>query len=299
VLWADRAARWVICGFGSLVILAVALIVLFISREAAPLFYSPQSTLTAQFAFQLPGPKVKMLSWNTDEFQKYSYGLADDGHFYLFSNEDGSLKQAVIVEDFAQHPPSCVWSSLKGDYLLAGTREGKIKVIGIRFTQEEEQGGSSRVPVKLEFFPLLEIAAAQGQKQSFAVDRIAGSFNATSDNLAIAAWSSDRRLFAGNYQIVNQQLDLRELKTKTEGNITGMVIDMDARYLTLTTSANWLYRWNLWSSDHEPRQKFQPSTHGSYVSSLVLLIGDFTHILGYADGTVEAWFGVRKNPNDT
>src|SRR3989344_5075058 len=57
-LWTDRIAKWIICSFGTLIILAVALIIVFVGREAAPLFYSPTSSPKADFELQLPDGKV-------------------------------------------------------------------------------------------------------------------------------------------------------------------------------------------------------------------------------------------------
>ena len=319
VQWIDRAARLFISSFSILVILAVALILVFVCKEAAPLFYPPTAKEKPTFKLPTFGEDASMLSWSVDEFHTYSYGLADDGYLYFISNKEGSLQHRLKVNDLAENRPVKAWVSPAGDQFIAVTDHGRLKFFTLRFKTDYAPDGSQILTPTIKESPLMEVfpagrphRVAPTPKESplmervptsptaakSAIERVTGAFNPVNEVLVFSVLFQDGMVATGSYNPTTQNIDRKDLKVGIEGRATGMVIDMDARFLVISTEANRLYRWDLQGSD-QPIQVVHPSSRNSHVTSLELLLGSFTYILGFADGSVEAWFGVRQNTMDT
>ncbi len=293
VRWADRAAKWIISGFGLFVILTVVLILLFVGKEAVPLFYAPGSKEKSSLTMPALGKDVRLLSWSVDEFQEYSYGLASDGHLYYISNADGRIRHDIPIQGLLTDHPEMVWVSPSGDQMIAAMAHGKIKILNLEFHLEYGKEGQQVIRPSMKESPTLNVLAGRPNREA-SVERIAGSYQSVGETLALAIYFRDGLLLAGTWNAASQSLDLKPVETTISGKPTGLVIDNDARYLMLSTDANKIYRWDLSENAKQVLQVIEPSRKGSYVSAMRALIGNVTYILGYNDGSVEAWFGVRR-----
>lgn len=294
VRWMDRAARFVISSFGLFVLLAIALILIFIGKEAAPLFLPAKSK--EHGALQLPStlsPET-LLSWSMDEYQIYTYGLSKDGHLYFVSTKDGTLQRDLPITDLLQHPPHAAWVSPAGDCIVASTQEGKIKVLTLSFDLTYDSQDRQVLEPKVKESPLLAIPGVTSN-----LDQVAGSYNPNSGSVAILVRVADGRLFAGSFNAMGQSLEMAEVKSSPAGPITAMSIDGDVRYAMLCDMEGKIYRWDLSTSAEKPHETIQLPGKGRHVTALRSLNGDTTFILGLNDGSIEAWFGVRKDPSDT
>lgn len=297
VIWTDKIAKWTISSFGIFVLLAVGLILIFVGKEAAPLFFAPTSKEQPTIKLAQVPNNSSFLSWNVDEFQTYSYGIASDGHVYFISNKNGSIQHDFPIADLLKDSPAAISTTRKGDVIVVASASGKLKVLQILFQLTYEPSGAPIVTPSIEESPFL--ALSQNPKEKLNVQRLFVTQNQSSGVLSIAASTDQKNLWTGSYNPESKSLDLKQINNTTvEGQITGLTLDQDLRFASVTTDKNWLYRWDLTSSYDAPIEKLQPSTSGSYVSSFGLLLGDSTYILGFADGSVEAWLGVRKNSDE-
>ena len=226
VIWMNQAARWVISTFGLFVVLAVALILIFIGKEAIPLFAKPSSREVAPIQALLP-VGVSLLTWSVDEFQSSSYGLGTDGRLYYFSNHDGHVERDLLITDLGTHAPEAAWASPAGDWIVAGTRDGKLKVISVILKLEFDAEGHRKLEPVIKESPLLEIPSAKGAS----IDRVVASWNPLTESLAIAVQAKDGRLWAGIYKQLGQNLELVEIHGVPTGETTALSIDNEANAL--------------------------------------------------------------------
>ncbi len=290
VLWGDRVARWVICSFGVLVLLSVALILVFVGKEAAPLFTAPQSEVKPVLKLPVP-PETHMLTWSVDDFQTYSYGLGDDGKFYFISNKDGTLVHQLPLLVPPKERVVKAWTIPSGDVVVAVTDSGKFQVVRVLFKSDYDVRGDQILTPRIstsDWFPVGGAGAAP-----WTVLQMGVSMNSSAETLALAFALSDGRFVIGNCQLMTKTVETREIQPSLEGGVTAISIDSDSRFMTVATDANHLYRWDFESSPDQAIEDIRPSAKGSHVTRIALLLGNFTHILGYADGSVEAWFNVR------
>lgn len=293
VIWTDRIAEAVISTSGIFVIIAVALIIIFVGREALPLFYAPKSEVRPDLRSAAVNSST-MLTWSTDEFQTNSYGLRSDGRLIFISNADGSVAHDLAIGDLQSVAPKAAWVSPVGDRFIVIRADGKIKILtlslGVSYDAEKNQVLTPSVSESA----LLEFPGTPG------IQRLAATYNPVSEVIALAVLDQGGRLWAGTYSYASDLLEWKQIPLVLEGEPTGLAIDPDARFVVMTTDANVLYRWNLWrEGDDKLVEKLKPSLKGSYPTSLEVLLGGFTYIIGFSDGSVEAWFGVRRDPSDT
>jgi phosphate transport system permease protein len=327
VQWVDRISRGLICGVGILIIVTVALILVFVGKEAVPLFTAPKAEALPPREISGIPSDAKLLTWSVDEFHRYSYSLADNGHLYFISNRDGGVGYEHPIPDLQQNRPVAAWVSPTGERLFIAAADGRFKYLQVQIMLSHDDQGKAVFTPDIQESPLLSFptealsgpsqtaenanslteanAARPNQKTGSnklpvppIVARLACQFNPVTEMLAVSLISTDGRVFAGTFNPMPKLLEIREVELDPDGKITGMTIDSDARFLLVATDRNRLYRYDLEASYERPAETIQPSVYGSHVSSLDLLLGSYTYILGFEDGRVEAWFGVRENPDD-
>ncbi len=300
VVWADRAARFGITGFGVFVILAVALILVFIGREAVPLFRAPKSSAHPDLHLPVLGGGARLLTWNTDEFHSYSYGVGSDGKVWFLSNTDGTVRHALPLTGFEKIPPSAAWASPIGDRLVVANAEGRFAVAVVRFAISYEKDGAKVLTPSLKVSALQPLAPAVGGVPLKGVPRgIRGAFNPVDDSLGLAFLTAQGRLLVGKWTAPGESAELQEVPLPEAGRLTDFGVDMDVRFLVVAFDGGRLYRWNLWGSAAQPIQIIEGARPGAHVTHLGLLLGNSTWILGWSDGAVEAWSAVRRSPDDT
>ena len=300
VVWADRAARFGITGFGVFVILAVALILVFIGREAVPLFRAPKSLARPDLRLPVLGEGARLLTWNTDEFHSYSYGVGSDGRVWFLSNIDGTVRHALPLAGFEKIPPAAAWASPIGDRLVVANAEGGFSVAVVRFKISYEKDGAKVLTPSLKVSALQPLAPADGgAPQKGAPRGIRGAFNPVDESLSLAFFTAQGRLLVGKWTATGESAELREVPLPDAGRLTDFGVDMDVRFLVATFDGGRLYRWNLWGSAAQPIQIIEGARQGAHVTRLGLLLGNSTWILGWSDGAVEAWSAVRRSPDDT
>jgi phosphate transport system permease protein len=299
VLLADRAARFGITGFGVFVILAVALILVFLGREAVPLFLSPTASARPDLRLPVLGEGARLLTWNTDEFHSYGYGVGTDGKVWFLSSQDGAVRHSLPLAGFEKSPPVAAWASPIGDRLVVADAEGQFAVAVVRFKISYAQDGSKVLTPSLKVSarqPLVPSAAGAAGK---GVPReIRGAFNPTDESLGVAFLTAQGRLLAGKWTAPSESAELREISLPEAGKLTDFGVDTDVRFLVAAFEGGRLYRWNLWGSAAQPIQIIDGARPGAFVTRLALLLGGSTWILGWSDGAVEAWSAVRRSPED-
>ncbi len=127
VLIADRAADSTITVGGLLVILAVFGILVFLAKEALPLFKG--GSLKEQQAYVL-APKPDMIWSNADEYQTIGIRIAADGRVDTFHIDTGTAL-APLALDFDGDTASAVGSTVNRNDMAFGFTDGSVRFVRV------------------------------------------------------------------------------------------------------------------------------------------------------------------------
>src|SRR6266705_671709 len=130
---ASGRVRRVVTFGGLFIIVAVSFILVFILGETLPLFRAAQGR--ALGVVQLaPAPEVgKPLLVGIDEYQLYLYELLPAARLAVFKLADGSRAREFPLPGLLGATVVSACRSLTGDYLGAGTADGRVALQQVRF----------------------------------------------------------------------------------------------------------------------------------------------------------------------
>ena len=320
----DRLADWVIRVGGVLVILAIALIFIFIVREIVPLFLP--ATVGAPAVHRIA--RAPLLA-GTDEFESYVFQVnGGDGAVELRSlegwEERGVLRSAVLG---SRHVTAASLAPSRGMMFL-GTDDGHVAMAQLRFDPSFAPDGVRTITPSLRDLALVKLPGA-----ALPVTRLVGRSN-SSGTLSFVAQTGDARLVVvtvtarGLLQaddsglltapegddVLEGPFQVRSLSQPLDGPITSLAIDSEADRLFAATAQGTLYHWQLATAlGSKPFATYpspgavatslglrsaSPADATRRITALDILIGDQSLIVGYDDGTLEDWLGVRQSSDD-
>jgi phosphate transport system permease protein len=138
VLWADRAADTTITVGGLMVILAVFGILVFLAKEALPLFKG--GSLTGQQSYAL-SHKPDMIWSNADEYQTIGVRIASDGRIDAFHIDTGT-PLASLQLDFGGDAASAVGATVNRSDIAFGFTDGSVRFARIALEAAVLRGDS-------------------------------------------------------------------------------------------------------------------------------------------------------------
>ena len=146
----DRLAQVVITMGGIAVILSIIGIFIFLVKEVAPLFFSPQGTQTGHVA-GVPPPRALPQSSlvGMDEYQEIIYQLTagSDHQIRFFNAHSGAPITHDLPPELAKvHVTSIARAVGTGNRFAFGTDDGRIIPVTIEFTAGFEEGARHIVP---------------------------------------------------------------------------------------------------------------------------------------------------------
>jgi phosphate transport system permease protein len=284
----DRFATVTITAGGISITIAVFFIFLFILGETLPLFRSAhgQARGAMTLAATAPGVEARPLAVGTDEYQKYLYELLPDGRFVFFRLADGSIAREIPLASLAGTTLVSGSRSLTGDFVGAGTTDGRVVLAQVRFRPRFE--GQKMVDLDLEVKErgLFEMDPAKRPVREV-------SYGENEGRKAVAAVLGDGEIAVLRTDESDQE-KRETLHTDGAERVTHIRLSKTEGLIAATDQGN-LYYWELGSEFRRIEVK-HVSTEP--ITALEYVIGGNSVLVGDATGNLTAWFRVRLKDED-
>jgi len=284
----DRLAKAVITMGGIAVILSIIGIFIFLVKEVAPLFFSPQGSPTSHFAGTPPPGALPQSSLvGMDEYQEILYQLTagSDHQIRFFNARSGAPITHELPSDLAKvHTTSIARAVGSGSQFAFGTNDGRIIPVTLAFAASFEEGTRHIVPTVTLGSPV-QVTPAKEQ-----IIRLA--YQPTERGTLAVAQTDQGRLWYAATPFATAPVALTGHGAEP---VTALIFDSRGETLSIGTAAGNLYHYDV-------REGTQPSLiettsvapANTSVTALSYLIGDRSLAIGTSAGDVSVWMPVRQ-----
>jgi phosphate transport system permease protein len=290
VKFLDRLAANVIRFGGAMVILAVAAIFVFIGREALPLFLPAKAKPVVQAASTTFAAESVSGVLGVDEYETYAYWLHPTGALRVVTLPEFKPRADIRIPKLQTHPLSAAYRSPSRDHLYLGTRDGHLLLAQVKFTPDYTEQGRT-VTAKVDEEKLIRLSEEAG-----AVTRVYGRHDGAGRAYAVAL-CADGRVYLVDHED-GGETKVEPLPFTLEGQPTLLARDGDGRKLFVATDTGKLYHWSLDESREKPSAVLTPGDGTKKLTTMEFVIGNNALLLGFDDGSLEQWFGVREKDDD-
>jgi phosphate transport system permease protein len=300
----DRIARWVVTLGGVVVIVSVLGILVLIVGTTVPLFLPARARVLAETPLPRSISVDRVLGlgleMSMNERMLVAHLIGSDGGVTFLDLADGKVIQRADVASAAGKTVRAVAPSDASAYTLTWS-DGSVSLVDIALPPERDRAGQ-----KQPKFIVATRATIPPEKEG--VPRQAVIRRSEQGATTCAA------LLPGNRIVVTRQTTSEDLSgdetTKNDrivldrdipGEVTALALDHQGSMLYAGTSTGALAWWRLGESrvaEHDVVPAFRD--HRA-VTSLGLMLGDMTLVVGDSEGGVTNWFFVRpeeKSPGE-
>ncbi len=283
----DRLAAGTITVGGLFIIVAVLFIFLFIFGETIPLFRPAQGRPRGAVNMAaVPGHAgEKPLAIGTDEYQMYLYELLPDGRFVFFRLADGSLARQFLLSSLAGSTVVAASRSLTGDYVGAGTADGKVALAQVRFRPRYEEQKLADLEIEVRERGSFEMDPAQRPVRDV-------SYQEHEGRKAAAAVLGDDEIAV--VRIDESEQEKRETLRTDGEKITHARLARTEGLVASTEKGN-LHYWELGSEFRKAEVKH---VSDEPITALEYALGANSLLVGGGKGGLAAWIRVRVRDED-
>jgi phosphate transport system permease protein len=276
----DRAAVFVITLGGLAVVVGVLGILVFIAAEALPMFRS--AGLDAKRIVALdqasPDPEV-MRAVATDEYGRYLGSVEPDGTLKFRNLNDGSVAQVVPIPGLqAGTPIASSSSSVLGGFVAAGTGDGRVALMAIRYVPQYDQNKLSGLSIDVRDRGIADIDT--NRRPIRQVD-----YHEENDERIVAAIVGEREIalwrkgeggdaVRATVEVANNHR-VRQVRVGRRGSVTA------------GTDDGRLYHWVF---EEQPRLADVVTVGDEPITALEYLIGGTSVVVGTKAGALSSWF---------
>ena len=284
---ADRMATGVITLGGMFIIVAVFFIFLFILGQALPLFRPAEGKSLGAFTVAaVPGrDSARALVVGIDEYQKYLYELLPDGRFVFFRLADGSFAKEIPLASLGGAKVVAASRSLAGDYVAAGTADGRVALAQVRFRPRYEDQKLVDLELEVSERGAYEVDAARRPVRDV-------SYNETEGRKAVVAVVGDDEL---TVVLADENGEEKHETLRTDGELVTHARLARSEGLVASTSKGNLHYWEL---GQEVRKIEVKHASPEAITALEYAGGGNTLLVGTRSGDLSAWFRVRTREED-
>lgn len=295
----DSLAAFVIRLGGTAVIVAVAAIFFFIGRETLPLFRGAKSQPLQSGQWPMVASGRAPVLVGLDEYETYAYALdPTEAALEFLTVTDWKPHTNLPLGQLQGHPITTAYRTPSRDHLYIGTADGYVLAMQVKFRVGYADGGRQVTPY------LGEAKLVQVSESGAAVRAIHGRVNESSGVEHFAVALADGKLLTVKLE-EGEDPRLETVGGELAGAVTHLAIDEDGKKLFAATEAGNLYHWYLEDSTEKPYSAVSVASGGMpaatsprRITALDYVIGNNALLLGFSDGTVEEWFGVREKADD-
>jgi phosphate transport system permease protein len=289
----DRAARRLIAMGGVGVLVAVLAIFVFVGAEAAPLLGGTRVDETAR----LPA-RSRVAALRCDEYRRLVYALDDAGVLRVLEPASGAVRREVRVvgpEDGHVVAAATAGSAELATTFVALTDKGRVccALVTPRVTYGKD--GERAIEADVQVEPALDAPGVE--KMTRLAIRTVEAMSGTGA-VCVAAGPDAACLL--RFTIGGDTARVAPLQGVALGGAAApssvaLAVPGDSYRLYVGLADGRVVRWDAsWPEDPALNESIKVSAVP--VTALCVLLGDETLLTGTADGSVEAWFGVRASP---
>jgi len=277
----NRFARGVITSGGLLLIAAVLMILVFIAREALPLFGKPRVDAAA---VAIPPAAARALGAGLDDERRIGYEIQPQGTVF-FRIADGETL-LTRPHPFAAAPATCADIDSRRGLIVLGSADGRAAVGSVDFDVRWNGAERSVVP-SLRWRGIAVVDSAGGAVQQVCGDRDSDG------RIAMLAVLATKQLRYALLDEMGAQTALVDLSTELHGTApTSVLVSQHAFLAAAGTADGTLYLWQTQDSA-APQLEDHVRVSPAGVTALRLLLGDQTLVVGTAQGQVSTWLRRR------
>ena len=279
----DRAAVGVITLGGISVIIAVLGILVFIAAQAAPLFRPATLTLSEHVRLANPPPVeggTRLPVFGTDEYRKFIYTVEPDGRLAFYRYDNGESARKLPVPGIGAATITASSKSLLGNFVAAGTSDGRVSLMQIRFTPQYREQTMADVAIELRERGLIEI---DPQKRSIRDV----SYLEQEGQKFVAALLTDRDI-ACWWTDADGKEWRASLTVPAPERVTAIRLGRNGALVAGTDRGNvyhWLPQPDMRLTDVSP-------VGGGAITALEWVLGGKSWVAGTEDGSLTGWFRV-------
>lgn len=290
VKFIDRTADALIRTSGVGIIVIVALIFVFLGIETLPLFRGARQNIVFEQKLPAAPAASDVLALGLDEYESHVYYLdAAAGAVRFIDTATRQSDSEFSLKSLAGSRATAAYRTRTRDKLIIGTADGRVAIAEAKFAITYSDASARRVKPGLN--EVGRIAAVDPRP----ITRIYASQDSTGDYFYAYA-NSDGCVFAGKFVEGEPAEAPLPVGGKFEGVITALIVDYEGNKLFVATDAKKLYHYYLSDNRDAPYRVYDMAAN---VTALDYIIGDVSLLIGFADGAVESWFGVREKETDT
>ena len=290
----DRLATGVITFGGVFIIVAVLFIFVFIFGQAVPLFQPAEGAAKGALTLAAvqgspggsPGAPAKPLVVGIDEYQIYLYEVLPEARVAFFKMADGSFAKDVPLTPLAGATITAASRSVPGDFIAAGTSDGRVSLHQVRFRPKYEDQKLVDLDLDVRERGLLAIDTAKRPVREVAYSEVEGK-------KAVAALVAADEVAV--VQVDEEGAEQRGTVRVPEGEtITHVRLGRIQSLVAVTDKGN-LYHWELGA---ENRLTDTVRVGSEPVTAVEYALGGNSIIVGDAKGNLTSWFRVRLKEDD-
>jgi phosphate transport system permease protein len=294
----DRAATGVITFGGIFIILSVLFIFVFIFGEALPLFRGARGERLGSLSLAAPSGAAAGLASGTplalgvDEYQRYLYDVTPQAEVVFFRLQDGSRHRAIAIPGLDGAVVTTASRSLQGDNVAAGTGDGRVALLQVRFRPVFRDQVLQDLDMELRDKGVLTV-----DPRGRLIREVSYRESPDGDKL-VAALVGDEEIVLARVAAPPEGEPapapaLETIRTQPGDAITHMRVSRTAS-LVAATAAGRLYHWDV--SGATARLTDAVQVGSSPLTAVEWGLGGNTVIVGDKQGAVSAWFRARPRP---
>src|SRR5512145_1903215 len=284
----DRLATVFITLGGIFIVVSVSFIFLFIFGQAVPLFRPSHGRSVGVMPLAaVPGAgdaavPARPLAIGIDEYQMYLYELLPDGRLVFFKTRDGSRAKEFAITTLGGAPVTTASRSLSGDFVAAGTADGRVALQQVRVLPKYEAQKLIDLDVELRDRGLVELDPTHRPLRSVV-------YQEHEAWQAVVGQVGDDELLVYRHN-PDESAEVRQtVRTHDGERITAFNLGGTETLAAGTDKGN-VYLWEL---APELRLVHVSPVSRQAVTALDYSIGSHSLVVGDAGGDVSAWFRVR------
>ena len=277
----DRAAVGVITLGGISVVIAVLGILVFIGAQAVPLFQPASLSLPQQVRLDSrphAAGSANLPVFGTDEYRKFVYTVEPDGRLVFYRYDSGEAGRELPVPGLGTATVTSSSKTLLGNFVAAGTSDGRVSLMQVRFTPQYEGEKMADVGIELRDRGMVELDRAKRPIRDVSyLDQEGQKFVAALvADRDIACWWTDAD---GKERRAGVTVPAPE-------RVTALRLGRNGALVAGTDRGN-VYHWipqpDMQLTDVSP-------VGGGAITALEWVLGGKSWVAGTEDGSLSGWF---------
>ncbi len=286
----DRAARALITFGGIFIIICVLFIFLFIAAETLPLFRAATAEKLASLslgAAASPAEESGALAIGVDEYQKYVFQILPDAKVVFYRADDGVLHREVPIAGLEGARLTAASRSLQGDFFAAGTDDGRVALLQVRFRPVFEGQTLSDLEIEVRDRGVLTVDAAARPV------RDASYRESPEGEKSVAALLGDSEIVLARFGEDATPV-LKTVLPREGERVTHVRLGRNAELVAATATGR-LHHWDIEGEGVRLTETIKASDVD--ITALEYGLGGNTILVGDANGALSAWFRARPDPD--